>query len=59
MSRQEIEAIWKEYNEMYGLDMEMPEELVDWTNNFDEADFQHRLAMGDTFDGAMQHTMNF
>lgn len=59
MSRQEIEAIWKEINEQNGLDMEMPEELVDWVNNFDEADFQYRLAMGDTLDAAMQHTMNF
>lgn len=57
MTRAEIKAIWEELNKENGLDMEMPEELVDWANDFDEADFQYRLAMGDTFDGAMQHTM--
>ena len=59
MSRSEVKAFWEEYNKEYGLEMDFPEELVDWLENFDDAEFNHRLAMGDSFDSAMQYTMNF
>ena len=59
MSRQEIEAMWKEYNEMYGLDMEMPEGMIEDLENFSMKDVEYEMAMGGSFDGAMQRTMNF
>lgn len=59
MSRQEVNAIWEAYNKEYGLDMEMPAELMEDLENFSMDDVMFDMAMGDSFDGAMQRTMNF
>ena len=49
----DIKAYWNELNKMYGLDLEMPEEI-----KFDAAEFHNDLAMGASFDSAMQKNMN-
>lgn len=46
---------WAELNKMYGLDMEMPEELE--ADNFSMSDVEYEMAMGKSFDGAMQSKM--
>lgn len=43
---------WEELNREYGLDLEMPEEL-----NLDMGAVQYDMAMGMSFDAAMQNNM--
>ena len=47
-----VKEYWDELNEMYGLDLEMPEELAKSTK-----DVQFDMAMGKSFDAAMQSGM--
>lgn len=46
-----IKEYWNELNEMYGLNLEMPEELKSAHG------VQFDMAMGKTFDSAMQNNM--
>lgn len=43
---------WEELNKEYGLDLEMPEEL-----NLDMEAVKYDMAMGMSFDSAMQNNM--
>ena len=46
---------WKELNEMYGTNLDFPEGLE--TEDFSMNDVLFDMAMGETFDGAMQKNM--
>ena len=59
MTEKEIREIWEAYNKEYGLDMEMPETLVEDVKSFSMHDVQYEMAMGSSFDDAMQRGMNF
>ena len=52
MNNEEIKRYWEELNEMYGTCFDMPDKL-----EFDEDQFRHDIAMGQTFDAAMQKDM--
>ena len=55
---EEISKFWDELNKMYGLDLEMPKELEKDAENFKMNDVQYEMAMGKSFDAAMQSGMN-
>lgn len=59
MSEAQIKAYWNELNAMYGTETEMPEGLIDDATNFNMNDVKYEMAMGKTFDDAMQSSMNF
>lgn len=48
---------WDELNKMYGLDLEMPLGLEEDAENFKMSDVLIEMALGDSFDGAMQRNM--
>lgn len=45
-------AYWKELNEMYGLDLEMPKEI-----KLDMSAVHYDMAMGSGFDDAVQRNL--
>ena len=59
MTKAEIKAIWEAYNKEYGLDMEMPEGMEEDIENFRMEDVEYEMAMGSSFDDAMQRSMVF
>lgn len=52
-----IKEYWDELNKMYGLDLEMPVGLEEDAKNFKMSDVQFDMAMGKSFDAAMQSGM--
>lgn len=52
-----VKEYWAELNEMYGIDIEMPSELENDVANFKMSDVEYEMAMGGSFDGAMQKNM--
>lgn len=47
-----LKKYWKELNEMYGLDLEMPKEI-----KMDPAAVAYEMAMGKSFDSTSQNDM--
>lgn len=52
-----VKEYWDELNKMYGLDLEMPKGLEEDAKNFNMKDVEYEIAMGKSFDGAMQRSM--
>lgn len=50
----EIEAIWKELNEQWGTDLEIPEGMEEDIENFSMSAVRYEMAMGSSFDAAVQ-----
>lgn len=55
---EDIIKLWNELNEMYGLDLEMPTGLKEDVENFKMSGVLYEMAMGKSFDSAMQNNMN-
>lgn len=51
--------IWESLNKEYGSDIEMPEDMAEDLKNFNMADVEYEMAMGSSFDDAMQRSMAF
>ena len=52
-----LHLYWEELNKMYGTDIEMPKALEEDVANFNMSDVAYEMAMGGSFDGAMQKNM--
>lgn len=51
--------IWEELNKKYGTYMEMFEDMEEDLADFSMDDVRYEMAMGSSFDDAMQRSMKF